>query len=1035
MARVFLVAVALALSGAAALVYEVTWTRQLGLLMGHTVASASTVLAAFMLGLGLGAAIAGRVAERLTPVGALRAYGGVEICIGVLACLLPLELAGLRPLLSWAYGESGGTSFGLIRLLSAIVVVSVPAVGMGATLPLVVRWWVPSPNGAALRVAWLYAANTAGATTGALVSGFVLLPELGTRATTLLAVAMNIGSAALALWVSRRPAVSSARPASEHGGGSVDVFRYGMLVASVALALSGAASLVLQLTWTRLLSLVLGPTTYAFSLMVSTFIGGIAIGSAAGGWTGKRGPSPRILAGWLCLAGVAAVVASAWAHRIPSIIAGAAAAESSLGSLISMQAVLVAMVMLPMTVALGAAFPLSIGLALAGSGRVAERVAWLYVANTAGAICGALAGGFVLIPAWGLQRSTYIAASLCLVAAALVWMSQAARRKWISAVVAAAAGAAIWLLPPWDRALLSSGAYKYAAYMPAEYRDAMLRAGDLLYYREGAASTISVRRAAGAVTLAIDGKVDASNAGDMLTQRLLAHVPLLLHPDPRNVAVIGLGSGVTVGSVLRHPVTRVDAIEISPQVIEAAAYFTGENGSALADRRVRVVLGDGRTHLALGPQQYDVIVSEPSNPWIAGIAGLFTREMFEIARSRLAGGGVLCQWAHVYDMSDDDLRSIAGTFLAVFPHALLWAVGDHDVLLIGSNEPLVSRLPLMRDHWRRHGVASDLAGVAATSPEIVHSLLAADTDELRSFATGSAVQTDDRMALEFSGPRSAFGVSGRTGLTALRALVRSSASSLARRTGRSALALRDRGLMLFRAESFEPAAADLLEAVRMNPDDEQAIDGLLRAAGPAGRLDEVDRLLREVLGANPSRAQPAIGVSRVLASRGDFKAASEILRPVLEAGEAEAPLEQLASVYADAGDPRLSRAVIGLRKVAPGSRATAYFSAVLALAEGRPHEAIDRMRWLVDRGAAGARELTLLGSAYGALRRHADARQAFLDAIRAGPRQAAGYENLGTAALAAEDTRAAAGYFAEALILDASSVVARQGLADALGRR
>jgi spermidine synthase len=174
------------------------------------------------------------------------------------------------------------------------------------------------------------------------------------------------------------------------------------------------------------------------------------------------------------------------------------------------------------------------------------------------------------------------------------------------------------------------------------------------------------------VSLAIDGKIDASNGGDMLTQRLLAHVPLLLHPNPRRVAIIGLGSGVTLGSALTHPIERVDTIEISREVIEASRHFDSENGRALEDARSKLIVGDGRSHMMLGRSEYDVVISEPSNPWIAGVAGLFTREMFEAIRNRLAPDGIVCQWAHAYDMSRADLRSIVATFIDVFPYAMLW---------------------------------------------------------------------------------------------------------------------------------------------------------------------------------------------------------------------------------------------------------------------------------------------------------------------------------------------------------------------------
>ena len=310
---------------------------------------------------------------------------------------------------------------------------------------------------------------------------------------------------------------------------------------------------------------------------------------------------------------------------------------------------------------------------------------------------------------------------------------------------------AIAIVPQWDPALLSSGAYKYASQLRGSNLESALTAGELLSYREGSTGTVAVRRLTGTISLAIDGKVDASNAGDMLTQRMLAHVPLLLHPDPKRVAIIGLGSGVTLGSALRHPISDATVLEISPEVVAASSFFEDENHRALATRAPASIVGDGRTHLMLGTQTYDVIVSEPSNPWMAGIASLFTREFFDGARARLAPGGMLCQWAHTYDISNADLRSIVATFLSVFPNGTLWLVGDADVLLVGSTEPLDTRIDGIAAAMQRPGVAEDLASIGVTRPFSVTSLFVAEGEALKAWANGAPLQTDDRSALEFSG--------------------------------------------------------------------------------------------------------------------------------------------------------------------------------------------------------------------------------------------------------------------------------------------
>ena len=1032
----FILGTALALSGAAALIYETAWTRQLGLLMGHTAAATSSVLAAFMLGLAAGAAVGGRVAARVTPAAALRTYAGLEIVIGVLALLLPVELAGLRPLLAWAYGDGVGAAFGVVRFILALTVVTLPAAAMGATLPLVVRWAVGPAAAAARTTARLYAWNAFGATAGAIAAGFILLPALGLRSTTLIAAALNVIAAAMAWRISGAHAAAVGGPASSAGG---QVLRTrARAVAASALAISGATSLILQVVWTRLLALVVGPTTYAFSAMVATFIVGIALGSLAGGWLGRRGPAPGWLAMSMLTSGVAAVMAAASAPQLALFVANAVAGTaSSFASVMWLQSLLVAATMLPMTLALGAAFPLGVGLVVGDDRPIATDVAAVYTANTLGAIVGALAGGFVLIPRLGLQGSVRAAAVLVMLGAiTVVLTTMVGGRRTPIVLAAAAATLVMWVTPSWDVALLSSGAYKYAPYLHADHRDVLLRAGSLLYYREGAASTVSVRRVAGSVSLAIDGKIDASNAGDMLTQRLLAHLPLLLHPDPRRVAIIGHGSGVTLGSALTHPIERVDTIEISREVIEASQHFARENRQGLADARSRLIVGDGRSHMMLGRTAYDVVISEPSNPWIAGIAGLFTREMFDAIRSRLAPGGLVCQWAHAYDMSDADLRSIVATFIDVFPHAMLWSVGGSDVLLVGSEQSIESRLPLMRSAWRRPGVSADLATVRVNGPDVLLSFAAADARGLRAFAAGEAIQRDDRLALEFSGPRSIFGRSADTGVDAIRALAaQEPAAGLALEVGSSVTLSRDRGLMLFGAEAFEPAVPELLAAVGHDPSDSETIDALIRAAATVGKIEEAERHLRAAASRGAGSNAAVIGISRILASRGQYEEAAAVIRRFAEPAADAAVLEQVASVYADAGDPvRLSVAVAELRSVAPAEEPAIYFSAALELMTGRPYEALRIVGTLRDRGARRARDLTVEAAAYAALGRKDQARQAFAAAIAVDPRDITGYENLATFETESGNDRAAAALFAEALILDRTSRVAREGLAAVLRR-
>jgi len=1038
-------------SGAAALIYEVTWTRLLILEMGHGVAAASTVLAAFMGGLAIGSAVGGHLGGRLTSAGALRLYAIIEVAIAALALLLPLELAAVRPWLASAYEDgSPGVMFPLLRLASSLLLLATPAMAMGATFPIASRWMVRDATRAAADAGWLYAVNTIGATLGAVLAGFVLLPGLGLRQTIGVGVVLNLIAATVTLLIAARAGISSsgtlpmngASARAKGGKRSPRTERVGLLwTAAIALGLSGGASLALQVVWTRLAALILGPTTYAFSVVVTVFVGGLAAGSALGSRLAGRSRQP-VLGLAVCLLSSAglALAAAAGVDRALLVMAELAADKNaSFSGVLIRQALLVASLLAPMTVAFGAAFPFAVAVGTKTNEKVVSDLGFIYAVNTGGAIIGALLAGFVLITSLGLHDTIRVVSVV--VAGGTLALLIVARLEARSRVVGFAACALVFVLglalPAWNQPLLSSGVYKYVPELGGSDLETWLTAGRLLYYREGATATVSVREALGNRSLSIDGKVDASNGADMLTQRLLAHLPLLLHPEPHHVAVIGLGSGVTLGSALKHPITRADVLEISPEVVEASRFFGYENHQALADPRTRLIVGDGRLHLMLSRSQYDVIVSEPSNPWIAGIASLFTREFFESARGNLAPGGVLCQWAHTYDISEGDLRSIVATFLSVFPNGALWHIGKGDVLLLGSTEPLDGRFGEMARHWERPGIVNDLMDVGVREPFDLLSMFVAEGRSLARYAEGAPIQTDDRSELEFSGPRSIFGHPINRNDDILRQLARTApapAAVDAAITQAGPAAWRDRGWMLIKAEVYEQAWHDFARALEADPTDADAYRGLLRASIP-GATPGVDEALALVnrLAADPSHLQAKIALSRLLAARGAIEQATaqmfELLRQYPDNSDV---LEQLASLLSDAGNiEQLQSVVARLRRIAPTSQSTRYYTASLLFRQGRPDLAVPEAESIVRENPSHALAQGLLGAALGSLGQLDLAREAFEASLRANPFSPGTYANLAMLEMQAGHPRDAARRYAEALLLNPTSETARQGLAEA----
>ena len=1052
------------LSGAAALIYEVVWARLLTLHMGSTVTAIGTVLAAFMGGMAGGAMLAGRVAPRLGRRQALRGYAALEVAIAACAVLVPLALAAFRPLLALAYADGGGIWFGSIRVLTSLTVLAIPAAAMGATLPFAVRWFVGPTQHAGSEAGGLYAANTLGAALGAACAGFVLLPGLGLTGAALVAVGLNAASAAGALVLAaasgdadipagavRRSRGRRAAPDAANGRGGAADGRSAVTVgrawlAPAALALSGFVALTYEVAWTRVLALVLGPTTYAFSAMLATFIGGLAAGSAIGAWLARwRGQQVFLLGLTLILGALGAFGALRFIG--PSTLAMARAVDQpdvAFTAVLALQVTLAAALLLPMTLALGAAFPLGVGATARRTDAIPSAVAFVYTANTCGAIAGALLASFVLVPLLGLQQTVLAAGALAVGGGCLLLL--AARVTGITRIagvaVAIAACGAGWTVPDWNPKLISGGAYKYAPFVQVPDLQTGLEEGDVLFYAEGAAGTVSVRRSGGSVALAIDGKVDASNGADMLTQSLLAHLPLLLHPGAGDVAIIGLGSGVTLGAALRHPIERADVLEISAEVVEASAFFEVENHAALDDPRTRLILGDGRSHMLLSPRSYDVIVSEPSNPWMAGVSALFTKEFFEAARGRLRPGGILCQWAHTYDMSDADLRSIVATFLAVFPDGAMWHVGQGDLLLLGSPDPLEPRLHAVADNWKRPAVAADLAAVGARDPFSVLSLYVGDGNALRRYSAGARIQTDDRNTLEFSAPRSILGGDHirRPDLDELGSIAaRSPAPSAIRSALASATADQwlDRGRMQLQAAAYDVAYGDLSKAADMNPSHPEILQALVRAAGGSGREREAITLLDRL--SSGTRAEPPLHIarSRLFASLGAIDSAVSAAEQALAAAPANMPArEQLASLLTEAGDAAgLAPLVRSMARDAPEHAATRYYAAALEFLQQDFAAAVTLGEQAIAANPSDARAQNLLGAALASLGRFDAARSAFREAERADPRDARTQVNLGILDLRSGATDDAVQHFAAALTLDPESTAALSGLADALEHR
>lgn len=806
-------------SGATGLIYEVLWTRDLGLILGNTVESLTAVLTAFMSGLAVGSVIAGRLAKRVRRP--LLVYGLLELFVGIYCALLPLLFKAAVPFYRSLYDEGAGGTLPAVRFSLSLLLLLAPTVCMGATLPLLSQFMVRSAASLGKTAGGLYAVNTFGAVTGAVAAGFVLLPWLGRSTSNYTAVVCNLllGTAAVVLG---RKAVSAAgtseaasekQPAREkkkHGGGGAEkagvvpqknrgkllpawrgpaVSPTAFHTAATAFAVTGFAAMVTQIAWTRTLTLALGGSTYAFSLIVAVFIFGLGLGSALGARFSSRLADPvAVLGGVLLGIGICTAVVAAflgWAPLLFFFLSAWGAAHGSFYLLLTFQVLGVALLLSPATILMGATMPLTLRTAADYSKGAGRTVGSLYALNTAGAILGSLLGGLILIPYLHLQASLEFASLLyVLPGLTLVVLSPAIRSKEGAFRAATATAGALLLLclaAPWDSRVLNCGAYlmRDAARVRAARE---FRFGDALpllppkenviYHREGAAATVAVERTEDNLALIVGGKPDASSRSDMATQIGLALIPAFMHRGPvEDALVIGMGSGVTAGAILSlKTVRRLDIVETAPEVVPAAACFApynhlkftplppgGDVRRMLAEPRARLLLNDGRNHLLLTKRRYDVITAEPSNPWIAGIGTLFTREAFTLAANRLKPGGVFCQWLQSYRLNRDDFLSVVRTFTEVFPHAILWEVDPGaDFLLLGSKEPPRTSLAELHRAAADEAVGKFMRAVGFDRPEDLMAGYVADEARLRKISRNAELHTDDNMRLEFNAPRSLY---------------------------------------------------------------------------------------------------------------------------------------------------------------------------------------------------------------------------------------------------------------------------------------
>jgi spermidine synthase len=771
------------LSGATGLTYQTLWARQLHLVFGTSTFAITTVLAAFMGGLAIGGFAMGRHADRARAPLAL--YGWFEIGIGLYALLFPPLLVALTPLHLglWRALQPPVVLFGAWQFVVVGALLLVPTAMMGATLPLLARFATDRVSAAGDRVGTLYALNTAGAVAGTWLCGFVLLPILGLSLTTWAAAITNLLLGAAALWAHQIARGSElVGPTEDQPDPNFDP--RGLAVA-VAAGLGGFAALTYEVAWTRVLGLMLGASVYAFSLMLLAFL----IGIAGGGWLGGRLADAAlgsygqrgllgVLAGVQIGVGLLSYATLQLFPELPFVYVWLYDAFGASGSpllLWSASMALAVLVMTPPAVLMGAAFPLAVRAVVGRGEALGGPVGRIYGFNTLGSVAGAALAGFVFLPYLAIHGTVVLAVIVNLAAGALLlgWVAWSRRARLELGLLGAVAALAVALIAvavapsrvedtQRRQLLMTAGMYKYVSDLADRTRAGIIRYTvdqyDLLYYREGLSSVVTVarNRETGNIWLANNGKVEASTTVDMPTQVLVSLLPFLYAERPDEVLVIGLASGITAGSVTRiSEVGALHVVELEPAIEQAARFFDEQNHRVLDDPRTRLWFNDGRNHLLLAPPgSYDVVISEPSNPWISGVSNLFTREFLRMGKERLAPGGVWAQWVQMYGMDRGDLCSLLATFADVYPHvALFMTVEDADLVMLGSSRPLPADPAVIRAALARHpGMAAELGRVGLDEPIRLLSAWQMGRGGIVDMCAGTPLNTDDNMRVEYGAP-------------------------------------------------------------------------------------------------------------------------------------------------------------------------------------------------------------------------------------------------------------------------------------------
>lgn len=732
--------------------------------------ASATVLAVFMGGLALGAFVAGKFADRMRRP--FLVYGILEAIIGLWALAAPFLFNAALPIYKavWLVFHLSTLPFSILRFCVVALILLVPTACMGATLPLLSRYITTSLSLVGKRVGTLYAINTIGAVFGAIAGGFFLIPNFGLSASTCSAAAANIALAISVVILNRfwgpMPEAVQIKNENDETPANKSSLSRPALITLIAFGISGAIAMIYEVAWTRALLLLIGSTTYAFSIMLSTFLIGIFIGSLVAARIADKLKDAvfwfSIMQLLLGVCGFFSIVLFRFLPYINIVANNQVLGNQDIG--MCLRFLFAGAVLMPITLFLGAIFPLAVKACTPELERLGNSVATLYSANTLGAILGSFAAGFIIIPNIGGEQTLVCCASanVILGAVMIILCCQGMKALKIASGILALFLFVFACTQPqiWDlHSVLANQKIRRGLY----FRDTEIKpfqewlklvdeSFDILSWKDGICANVAVVQfKSRQVSLFTNGHIDASTGiTDMATQMLLPIIPLILRPGAQDVADVGWGSGCTMGYALLFPIRKMVCAEIEPAVVATSPYFHRVNLKPENDSRLRLEINDGRNYLLSTDEKFDIITSEPSNPWQAGVCNLYTQEYFQTCHDRLKPGGIFSMWWQYNEVTPENLCCVFAALKKVYKHLVVFQTFPGDITACASDEPIKIKLDDVKNALEIKNLRYYLHEYTAiTEPEDFPLTVCITDEEIDKLIKGLEPNTDDRNRIEF----------------------------------------------------------------------------------------------------------------------------------------------------------------------------------------------------------------------------------------------------------------------------------------------